>query len=134
MLTYLSTYFFHSGLAYPEVGDWIRKAYTNVTEVVELPLLCDPSYFNIYLTWINFFVKFLIPTVILLGCNIRILSEVSYILLIGFSLIAIDLGNSFWIHFKLDCHLILHFVFSTFLARPSSYFSALKPNLILFTG
>jgi len=64
---------------YPEVGDWIRKAYTNVTEVVELPLLCNPKYFNIYLTWINFFVKFVIPTIILVGCNIRILSEVKKI-------------------------------------------------------
>ena len=58
------------------VREWFSKAYANVTEIAERPLLCDPRYFNIYLTWTNFIVRFALPTIILIGCNFKILHKV----------------------------------------------------------
>ena len=68
-----------SDLDFPELQQWYSKAYTKVTEITERPLLCEHLYFTIYLTWVNFAVKFVVPTVVLIGCNIKILYEVSVI-------------------------------------------------------
>lgn len=65
------------GLQLPGLKEWYENAYTNVTEIAEKPLLCKPMYFEIYLTWANFAVKFIVPTIILIGCNIKIIAEVS---------------------------------------------------------
>ena len=60
-----------------EIRDWYSKAYAKVTEIAEKPLLCDESYFKNYLTWANFVTKFVLPTIILVGCNVMILLEVN---------------------------------------------------------
>ena len=61
---------------------WYKKAYTKKTEIAEnsfggITLLCNPIYFKLYLTWMNFFIRFVIPTAILIGCNVNIFREVS---------------------------------------------------------
>ena len=56
--------------------NWYSKAYENVTDVVERQLLCDKMYFTVYLVWMNFIVKFVVPTTILIVCNVKILLEV----------------------------------------------------------
>ena len=73
----LKHFFPFAGLRYLPLRDWFNKAYTNVTEIKEKEFLCQPLYFVIYLTWTNFAVKFVIPTLLLIGCNIKILFEVS---------------------------------------------------------
>jgi len=56
---------------------WYKKAYKNETEVVERSsLMCNMTYFNVYLVWMKFFFKFALPTIVLIGCNIKILKEV----------------------------------------------------------
>ena len=56
---------------------WYKKAYKDETEVVERPsLMCNVTYFQVYLVWMNFFIKFALPTIVLIGCNIKILQEV----------------------------------------------------------
>ena len=41
-------------LPYADIVTWYKKAYTTETEIVPKSLLCDDSYFQIYLTWMNF--------------------------------------------------------------------------------
>ena len=64
-------------LPYPELKEWYNNAYTNVTEIVERSLLCEQWYFTVYLTWVNFSVRFILPTIILIVCNVTIIVEVS---------------------------------------------------------
>ena len=58
--------------------DWYDKAYTKVKQIApaENGLLCNEMYFHLYLTWTNFVVRFIIPTIILIFCNLKILLEV----------------------------------------------------------
>ena len=58
--------------------DWYGKAYQNVTDVVESGLLCNKTYFAIYLVWMNFIFKFVIPTTVLVFCNLQILLKVRF--------------------------------------------------------
>ena len=71
-------FFLIIGLKYAEVRDWYSKGYTSVVEIAERDLLCDPLYYNIYLIWSNFMVKFVVPTIILIGCSIKIFIEVMF--------------------------------------------------------
>lgn len=62
-----------------EYINWENKAYENITEVAERSLLCNQIYVDLYLTWMNFIVRFVIPTIILIFCNVKILNEVKKI-------------------------------------------------------
>ena len=56
---------------------WYKKAYANVTVVKETNLIFNNIYVTYYLTWINFFVRFCIPTTLLIFFNFKILSQVN---------------------------------------------------------
>ena len=77
----LLKYFFNIflDLAIPSaIIAWYKDAYQNVTDVVERELLCNKTYFTIYLVWMNFIFKFVIPTTILVFCNVKILLRVIF--------------------------------------------------------
>ena len=80
---YLLTYLFSLiGADFAGLQAWYKKAYEKKTEIAEnsiggYTLLCNQTYFTMYLTWMNFFVRFVIPTAILIVCNIKIYREVS---------------------------------------------------------
>ena len=78
-----------------KIIDWYGNAYENVTDVVENELLCNKMYFAVYLVWMNFIVKFIIPTAILVVCNVKILLEVMYIFIFIFSInLEVNSSNS----------------------------------------
>ena len=83
------------GFHLPGLKEWYGNAYTYVTEIAEKPLLCEPMYVEIYLTWANFAVKFIVPTIILIGCNIKIIAEVSM------NLYYYNLQIRGWVHFMI---------------------------------
>ena len=65
-------------MGFGQLAMWYSKAYTKTAEISEKDdLLCDDLYFTVYLTWSNFVIKFALPTIILVGCNVKILSEVN---------------------------------------------------------
>ena len=55
---------------------WFQKAFSNVTVVKETDLLSNNIYVTFYLTWLNFFVRFLVPTILLAFFNVKIVLEV----------------------------------------------------------
>ena len=55
---------------------WFQKAFSNVTVVKETDLLSNNIYVTFYLTWLNFFVRFLVPTILLAFLNVKIVLEV----------------------------------------------------------
>ena len=57
---------------------WRQKAFSNVTVVKETNLLSNNIYVTVYLTWLNFLVRFLIPTILLAFFNMKIVLEVSF--------------------------------------------------------
>ena len=59
-------------------NSWYSKAYSNVTVVQETKLLSNPIYVTVYLTWLNFFVRFIFPTMLLIFFNFKILKEVIF--------------------------------------------------------
>ena len=57
---------------------WRQKAFSNVTVVKETDLLSNNIYVTVYLTWLNFLVRFLIPTILLAFFNMKIILEVIF--------------------------------------------------------
>ena len=55
---------------------WRQKAFSNVTVVKETDLLSNNIYVTVYLTWLNFLVRFLVPTILLAFFNMKIILEV----------------------------------------------------------
>ena len=74
---------------------WFQKAFSNVTVVKETDLLSNNIYVTFYLTWLNFFVRFLVPTILLAFFNVRIVLEVIYQILIS--------AWTFKLKYKFDC-------------------------------
>lgn len=75
-LLQISMLIFLLDLVYVDFIQWYKLAYTTEVEIVPQNLLCDAVYFSVYLTWMNFVVKFLLPTTTLIFCNTKILMEV----------------------------------------------------------
>ena len=57
---------------------WRQKAFSNVTVVKETDLLSNNIYVTVYLTWLNFLVRFLVPTILLIFFNMKIVLEVIF--------------------------------------------------------
>ena len=57
---------------------WRQKAFLNVTVVKETDLLSNNIYVTVYLTWLNFLVRFLAPTILLAFFNVKIVLEVNF--------------------------------------------------------
>ena len=57
---------------------WRQKAFLNVTVVKETDLLSNNVYVTVYLTWLNFLVRFLVPTILLIFFNMKIVLEVIF--------------------------------------------------------
>ena len=57
---------------------WRQKAFSNVTVVKERDLLSNKLYVIVYLTWLNFLVRFLVPTILLAFFNLKIVLEVIF--------------------------------------------------------
>lgn len=57
---------------------WHQKAFSNVTVVKETDLLSNNLYVTVYLTWLNFLVRFLVPTILLAFFNMKIVLEVIF--------------------------------------------------------
>ena len=74
---------------------WFQKAFSNVTVVKETDLLSNNIYVTFYLTWLNFFVRFLVPTILLAFFNVRIVLEVICQILIS--------AWTFKLKYKFDC-------------------------------
>ena len=55
---------------------WRQKAFSNVTVVKDL--LSNNIYVTVYLTWFNFLVRFLVPTILLIFFNMKIVLEVIF--------------------------------------------------------
>ena len=72
----LKNYDWASGPDWHSNNSWYSKAYSNVTVVQETKLLSNPIYVTVYLTWLNFFVRFIFPTMLLIFFNFKILKEV----------------------------------------------------------
>ena len=67
-----------SGPDWHSNNSWYSKAYSNVTVVQETKLLSNPIYVTVYLTWLNFFVRFIFPTALLIFFNFKILKKVIF--------------------------------------------------------